>query len=76
MEIKEGMYIRTKNGFLGKIIEFKNEPLSNNEVILIEGEYKGENDEEYGYIRDYYKKGKSFLYRNEIIKTSFNKRAI
>ena len=72
MEISEGMYIRTNNGYISKIICFKSEPISNNEIILIKGKYKGNKDKEYGYVRDYYGKGTSFLYRGEIIKASYS----
>ena len=72
MKINEGMYVRTLNGFISKIIEFKNEPISNNEIILIKGNYKGNKDEEYGYKRNYYKENTSFIYRGEIIKASYN----
>lgn len=72
MKINEGMYVRTLNGFISKIIEFKNEPISSNEIILIKGNYKGDKDEEYGYKRNYYKENTSFIYRGEIIKASNN----
>ena len=72
MKINEGMYVRTLNGFISKIIEFKNEPISSNEIILIKGNYKGNKDEEYGYKRNYYKENTSFIYRGEIIKASYN----
>lgn len=72
MELKVGMYVRTHNGFISKIIEVKREPISGNEIILIKGNYKGNKDEEYGYVRDYYKKGTSFVYRGEIKEASEN----
>ena len=72
MKLEEKMYVRTLNGFISKIIEFKNEPISNNEIILIKGNYKGNKDEEYGYKRNYYKENTSFIYRGEIIKASYN----
>ena len=72
MELKVGMYVRTHNGFISKIIEVKIEPISGNEIILIKGNYKGNKDEEYGYVRDYYKKGTSFVYRGEIKEVSEN----
>ena len=71
-ELKVGMYVRTHNGFISKIIEIKREPISGNEIILIKGNYKGNKDEEYGYVRDYYKKGTSFVYRGEIKEVSEN----
>lgn len=71
-ELKVGMYVRTHNGFISKIIEVKREPISGNEIILIKGNYKGNKDEEYGYVRDYYKKGTSFVYRGEIKEVSEN----
>ena len=71
-ELKVGMYVRTHNGFISKIIEVKIEPISGNEIILIKGNYKGNKDEEYGYVRDYYKKGTSFVYRGEIKEVSEN----
>lgn len=70
--LKVGMYVRTHNGFISKIIEVKIEPISGNEIILIKGNYKGNKDEEYGYVRDYYKKGTSFVYRGEIKEVSEN----
>lgn len=53
----------------GQIFDFKEqreEPLSKNTIYIIRGEYKGPNDEKYGYIRNYYGEGTSFIYAGEI----------
>lgn len=70
MNLEIGMYVRTYDGFVSKIIEIETEPISGNEIVLIKGNYKGDKDEEYGYVRDYYKQDTSFVYRGEIKKSS------
>lgn len=46
-------------------IETRMEPISGNIVYIVQGCYKGEKDELYGYIRDYYGAGTSFIYPSE-----------
>lgn len=48
--------VRLINGTIATIVDIKNEPISLNKVYLIDKQYKGKYDDEYGYNREYYKK--------------------
>lgn len=48
--------VRLINGTIATIVGMENEPISLNKVYLIDKQYKGEYDDEYGYNREYYKK--------------------
>lgn len=58
--------VRLIDGTIATVIDIKNEPLSLNQVVLVDKEYKGPSDEKYGYNRQYYKKGTWFVYYSEI----------
>ena len=47
--------VRLINGIIATIVDIKNEPISLNKVYLIDKQYKGKYDDEYGYNREYYK---------------------
>ena len=47
--------VRLINGTIATIVDIKNEPISLNKVYLIDKQYKGKYDDEYGYNREYYK---------------------
>lgn len=59
--------VKLIDGTIATIVDIKNEPLSSNQVFLIDKKYKGAKDKEYGYNRQYYKKGTWFAYRGEIV---------
>lgn len=59
--------VRLINGTIATIVGMENEPISLNKVYLIDKQYKGEYDDEYGYNREYYKKSTWFVYPSEIV---------
>lgn len=59
--------VRLINETIATIIDIKNEPISLNKVYLIDKQYKGKYDDEYGYNREYYKEGTWFVYPSEIV---------
>lgn len=66
--------VRLIDGTIATIVGIENEPISLNKVYLINKQYKGKHDNEYGYDREYYKKGTWFVYLSEIVeKVSDNK---
>lgn len=58
--------VRLIDGTIATIVDIKNEPICFNKVYLIDKQYKGKYDDEYGYNREYYKKGTWFVYPSEI----------
>lgn len=65
--LKIGSKVRLENGAIATIVNIMNEPLSSKIVYLIDKPYKGENDEKYGYDRQYYQKETWFIYAGEIL---------
>lgn len=63
----ETQKVLLKDGSKFKLLTVKPEPLTGNIVYIIEGLYTGPNDEKYGYVRDYYGEGTSFVYPSEIL---------
>ena len=64
--------VRLINRTIATIVDIKNEPISLNKVDLIDKQYKGKYDDEYGKKREYYKEGTSNVYLSEIVeKVSF-----
>ena len=59
--------VRLINGIIATIVGIENEPISLNKVYLIDKQYKGKYDDEYGYNREYYKNGTWFVYPSEIV---------
>lgn len=59
--------VRLIDGTVATIVDIKNEPISLNKVYLIDKQYKGKYDDEYGYNREYYKKDTWFVYPGEIV---------
>ena len=59
--------VKLIDGTIATIVDIKNEPISLNEVYLIDKQYKGKCDDKYGYNREYYKKGTWFVYYSEIV---------
>lgn len=59
--------VKLIDGTIATIVDIKNEPISLNEVYLIDKQYKGKCDDKYGYNREYYKKGTWFVYLSEIV---------
>ena len=58
--------VKLIDGTIATIVDIKNEPISLNKVYLIDKQYKGKYDDEYGYNREYYKKATWFVYPGEI----------
>lgn len=59
--------VKLIDGTIATIIDIKNEPICLNKVYLIDKQYKGKYDDEYGCNREYYKKGTWFVYPGEIV---------
>lgn len=59
--------VRLINGTIATIVGIENASISLNKVYLIDKQYKGKYDDEYGYNREYYKKGTWFVYPSEIV---------
>lgn len=59
--------VRLISETIATIVDIKNEPISLNKVYLIDKQYKGKYDDEYGYNREYYKEGTWFVYLSEIV---------
>lgn len=59
--------VKLKDGTIATIVGIEIEPISLNKVYLIDKQYKGKYDDEYGYDREYYKKGTWFVYPSEIV---------
>lgn len=59
--------VRLIDGTITTIVGIENEPISLNKVYLIDKQYKGRYDDEYGYNREYYKEGTWFVYLSEIV---------
>ena len=64
--MNKGDKVKLINETIATILDIVKEPISNNEVYLIDKSYKGTKDFEYGYNRQYYGKGTWFVYRGEI----------
>ncbi len=58
--------VKLIDGTIATIVDIKNEPFSLYKVYLIDKQYKGKYDDEYGFNREYYKKGTWFVYPVEI----------
>ena len=62
----ETQYVLLMDGSKRKLLIVKAEPLTGHIVYIVEGSYIGPKDKQYGYVRDYYGKGTSFVYPSEI----------
>ena len=54
------------DGSIRKLLTVKPDPLTGRIIYIIEGNYSGPRDKDYGYVRDYYGEGTSFVYPSEI----------
>lgn len=59
--------VKLIDGTIATIVDIKNEPISLNKVYLIDKQYKGKYDDEYGYNREYYEEGTCFVYLSETL---------
>lgn len=66
MKIKVGDYIKTNKDIIAKVIDFKQESISGNSLIIIDQKHVGDFDEKHGYDREYYEKNKYWIYPSEV----------
>lgn len=66
MKVEIGSYIKTTKDVVAKVIDFRNEAISGNSLIIVDKKHVGDFDEKYGYDREYYEKNTYWIYPSEV----------